>query len=99
MIMTPIRPADGPTLPDLGKLEDASADLDTSRVFAEAAMTLLGDMRGYARSHNGPLAEILIGRINDCETLICEAHGKAKAAREAVNAFSDAEHERRSGVR
>jgi len=97
MAITPLHPESVTSSPDLGKLEDSSADLDTSRVFAEAAMALLGDMRTYAKSHNGPIAEIMVSRINDCETLICEAVCKTKAAREAVNAFSDAEHARRAG--
>lgn len=96
MIMTPVSRPAAATLPDLGKLEDASADLDTSRVFADAAFMLLGEMRTWARSQTGPMAEIMVGRINDCETLVCEARCKAIAAREAVNAFSDAEHAARA---
>ena len=79
-------------LPKLGNLADASADLDTSRVFAEAAERLLHDMRDWVRMYKRPEMQDMLNRINDCESLVIEARCKASAARQAVNVYSDAAH-------
>lgn len=91
MIMTPIRPADAPERPKLDVLEDAAADLDTSEVFSRAAQHQLHNVREYLLMLKTPIDGALRQYLNDLETLVCEANGKAVEAKRTILAFHKGE--------
>jgi hypothetical protein len=95
MIMTPIKPATSTEHPELGTLDDVSADLDTSETFSRAAERIVSDIRECLRSGIAFSGEHALEQLNDLESLIIEAREKAKASRIAVIAFHEAEFDAR----
>lgn len=96
MIMTPIRPAVPAERPQLSRLEDISADLDTSLTFNFAAERFLNEVAEWLRMYDREKMSHIIDFAKHCETMLVEARAKAEAARRDIIAFHEAEFAARS---